>query len=804
MRKNGYTLIEFAVILIIMGVLAVPAAALYANYTKSQRLEQTDRSVTRAKSALGGFRSLYGRYPCPASTTAVRGDPDYGYEDCSGVAPAIITANSNNPALAATPEILIGALPFRALNMDERDAHDGRGNRLSYAVTSILTNEASFTMASGGISVIDENNNSIIAPEHTAHFIVISHGENGLGAHTRAGVISGICPAATLEGENCNNTETFRSAQKQVGFDDNVTYATSLEVSEWQLATANLTNIHLRRLDSLALGVEPGDSLAGAATAEIQESGVGAGDAVVIARDGSVQAAQLCDESETLCFPSHLIGGDVAIGLGMTCPAGEYLVGVQNGLPVCEDEVFFSCPPGQFMAGIDGSGRLICNVLPPDPCPDANITTSCGDIRSIEGTFSGGYRTTFSGKCHMIDPFDMSGMPAEFFDPSIDETNKWARYTMAGAYIATLNAKPRTTMDCGPDASTGLVRDTFQCSAGSWNPTPVIRLQRRADQPFPPFSDVPSVPANRIANVSGAAYNPAAPMSVDPNNTLNNHNCWCREDYTREWWSCGSGSDKIRFTIWKNKCPRTAGSWREAVYTDTLSCSCVPGAEIDYPSCAGHFGVSSDRMVGAIKRTRNYICVGGSRVQDGPAVIDTSDCKCPAKSPNPVITTSTCPLGKTNSFMYEGNTYTNVERIFKNYWSCPLGTPPTPASSATHAGNWTGAALAHVEACTCDSSLTKFEYKPCPDGLTGPPRKYLVRWDCDLDDWEPESKWTLLENSCTTCHWQKPIGTPISSEYKPGKPVGQACTCGTPNGICHEPEGAGSKYWSSCYCAPNG
>lgn len=801
MRKNGYTLIEFAVILIIMGVLAVPAAALYANYTKSQRLEQTDRSITRAKSALGGFRALYGRYPCPASATAVRGDPDYGYEDCSGVAPAIITANSNNPALAATPEILIGALPFRALNMDERDAHDGRGNRLSYAVTSILTNDASFTMGGGGISIIDQNNNTIISPEHTAHFIVISHGENGLGARTRAGVISGICPAAALEGENCNNTETFRSAQQQVGFDDKVAYATRLALSEWQLATANLTDIHLRTLDSLALGISPTASLTGAATAEIRE--IGAGDAVVIARDGSVQAAQLCDDSGTLCFPSHLIGGDVAIGLGMNCPAGEYLVGVQNGLPVCEDEVFFSCPPGQFMAGIDGSGRLICNVLPPDPCPDANITTSCGDIRSIEGTFSGGYRTTFSGKCHMIDPFDMSGMPAEFFDPSIDETNKWARYTMAGAYVATLNAKPRTTMDCGPDASTGLVRDTFQCSAGSWNPTPVIRLQRRADQPFPPFSDVPSVPANRIANVSGAAYNPAAPMSVDPSNTLNNHNCWCREDYTTEWWNCGSGSDKIRFTIWKNKCPRTAGSWREAVYTDALSCSCVPGAEIDYPSCAGHFGVSSDRMVGAIKRTRNYICVGGSRVQDGPAVIDTSDCKCPAKSPNPVITTSTCPLGKTNSFMYEGNTYTNVERIFKNYWSCPLGTPPTPASSAAHAGNWTGAALAHVEPCTCDSSLTKFEYKPCPDGLTGPPRKYLVRWDCDINNWQPEAQWTLLENSCTTCHWQKPLGAPLFSDFRPGSPAGQVCACGTPNGVCHEPEGTGSRYWGGCYCAPN-
>lgn len=799
MRKNGYTLIEFAVILIIMGVLAVPAAALYANYTKSQRLEQTDRSITRAKSALGGFRALYGRYPCPASATAVRGDPDYGYEDCSGVAPAVITANSNNPALTATPEIMIGALPFRTLGIDEKDSHDGRNNRLSYAVTGILTNDASFTMGGGGISIIDQNNNTIITPEHTAHFIVISHGENGLGARTRAGVVSGICPAAALEGENCNNTETFRSAQQQVGFDDKVAYATSLEISEWQLATANLTNIHLRTLDSLALGVGPAASLTGAATAEIRE--IGAGDAVVIARNGSVQAAQLCDDSGTLCFPSHLIGGDITIGLGMRCPAGEYLVGIQNGAPICEAEVFFSCPPGQFMAGIDGSGRLICNVIPPDPCPEATVTTSCGETRSVAAIFSGGNRTTFSGKCHMISPLDVSAFPADFFNPTIDPIFK---FWILRAHIEDLNNQPRTTVDCGPDATLGLVRDTFQCTSGTWRPTPIISLQRLNDHPvFTPFPDIPSVSGLRLANNTGPAYIPTIPRAVDWSNIGTNHSCWCREDYRVVSSSCGLGMTGLQIHIQKHGCPQTSHNWT-TVYSNTDGCGCMPGPVVDYPtSCAAHFGVSSDRMSGSVKRTRNYICVGNSRVLDGPEVIDISNCQCPVKSPNPAITRADCPFGKTNSFMYEGVTYTNTEKIFKNYWSCPLGTPPTPASSAAHAGNWSGPGLAHTEPCTCDSTLTKHEFKPCPEGLTGPPRKYLVRWDCDINNWEPEAKWTLLENSCAACHWQKPIGAPLFSEFRPGKAVGENCTCGIPNGTCYEPEGAGSRYWGNCSCAPN-
>ncbi|MBK9563243.1 MAG: hypothetical protein IPO54_09075 [Micavibrio sp.] len=33
---------------------------------------------------MGTFRSLYGRYPCPASLTVDRNDPKYGREDCEG------------------------------------------------------------------------------------------------------------------------------------------------------------------------------------------------------------------------------------------------------------------------------------------------------------------------------------------------------------------------------------------------------------------------------------------------------------------------------------------------------------------------------------------------------------------------------------------------------------------------------------------------------------------------------------------------------------------------------------------------
>ena len=77
---SGYTLIEFAIAIIIIGLILGPAASLYALYSKNQRIEQTTFAVQQSANAVGGFSSIYGRYPCPARLDAVRGDADYGYE----------------------------------------------------------------------------------------------------------------------------------------------------------------------------------------------------------------------------------------------------------------------------------------------------------------------------------------------------------------------------------------------------------------------------------------------------------------------------------------------------------------------------------------------------------------------------------------------------------------------------------------------------------------------------------------------------------------------------------------------------
>jgi hypothetical protein len=92
----------------------------------------------------------------------------------------------------------------------------------------------------GSIGIVDSNNNSVVTPPYTAHYILISAGQDGVGAYSMHGVMGIPCPApnATLEAYNCQNanfTGQFRktSMTGNAGaytFDDLVTFhATSAQ-----------------------------------------------------------------------------------------------------------------------------------------------------------------------------------------------------------------------------------------------------------------------------------------------------------------------------------------------------------------------------------------------------------------------------------------------------------------------------------------------------------------------------------------------------------------------------------------------
>lgn len=271
--QRGFTLVEMAIVTMIIGLIIAATAQLMTQRQHWLQKQRTETAVATANNAISGFRDTYGRYPCPASLSAVAGDPFYGIEsDCSDVATvaegtgvdaalgyARVVSDPTtlgDPARVVTyfdknlgadvgpvaPRIRIGTLPFKNLNLEETSILDGYGNRIIYAVTEQMAVSDTYEDDDGGIIILNDQGDSIVAPDHSAHFLILSSGENGNGAYTYGGGRL-PCTAGSLESDNCNfdADAIFRFAQTSTRaagnantYDDVITYATQQSTPLWE------------------------------------------------------------------------------------------------------------------------------------------------------------------------------------------------------------------------------------------------------------------------------------------------------------------------------------------------------------------------------------------------------------------------------------------------------------------------------------------------------------------------------------------------------------------------------------------
>lgn len=182
-NEHGFSLLETAIVMVLIGLVIAPAISIYHTQRIKADWDGTEKNVDASVDELGGYRSVYGHYPCPASRTAIPGDVNYGHEDCT-VHPVdtCVGGTCTFTSNIAGQQVLAGSIPFKTLNLQESETYDKYLNRLSYAVTLDLTDSTTFDLAGGGIDIIDKTNVSIITPPNRAHFIVLSHGPNQVGA----------------------------------------------------------------------------------------------------------------------------------------------------------------------------------------------------------------------------------------------------------------------------------------------------------------------------------------------------------------------------------------------------------------------------------------------------------------------------------------------------------------------------------------------------------------------------------------------------------------------------------------------
>lgn len=214
-RAQGFTLIEMAVVLFILGLLIAGLLGPLETQLEARDRQETMNTMTEIIETLYGYAITRGRLPCP--DTDGDGLPDMTTEPFDETTPVASMAQCDGGTDFDDGE---GFLPWVELNVSAGDAW---GNRFRYRVawpqftwpdTNGVCDGADFDLcATGDIAVFtrgDDPSSAGIEGKFSAALannlpaIVISHGRNGFGATSINGVARPTAAGASDENENAD------------------------------------------------------------------------------------------------------------------------------------------------------------------------------------------------------------------------------------------------------------------------------------------------------------------------------------------------------------------------------------------------------------------------------------------------------------------------------------------------------------------------------------------------------------------------------------------------------------------------
>lgn len=240
-RKStaGFSLVEMAIVLAIVGLLLGGLIPTLSAQMESQRINETRKQLDEIQQALIGYAIINGRLPCPAKATLASGLANAGVEATTGNTCACTATgnyNADNTATACTLSTVTGVLPWATLGIKETDAWE---RRYTYRVTRIFADQfaantfgctpgttpaaSSFALCSPGVLDVDSADSGGAVVANNVPAIFLSHGKNGAGAYLSSGTQLAVS-AGDDEAENSNNDNDFVSHNITSDFDDLVVW----------------------------------------------------------------------------------------------------------------------------------------------------------------------------------------------------------------------------------------------------------------------------------------------------------------------------------------------------------------------------------------------------------------------------------------------------------------------------------------------------------------------------------------------------------------------------------------------------
>jgi prepilin-type N-terminal cleavage/methylation domain-containing protein len=214
--QSGFTLIEMAIVLMIVGLLLGGLLVPLTAQMDQRNSIDTQKTLAEIKDALIGFAIANGRLPCPASSTSNGVESPVGGGNCSNFYDGFVPAATLGITSAVDNQ---GNTGF---------AIDAWGNRIRYAVTSANSN--AFTTANGmsttGIASLAPNLLVCSTASTTGSGCSVANSTLTSSPGVPAVIFSTgkTTGTGTDEGDNTDNDRVFVSHTPTPTFDDIVVW----------------------------------------------------------------------------------------------------------------------------------------------------------------------------------------------------------------------------------------------------------------------------------------------------------------------------------------------------------------------------------------------------------------------------------------------------------------------------------------------------------------------------------------------------------------------------------------------------
>lgn len=197
--QAGFSLLELAIVLLILGMIGGLSLPLLTTQLTRTAFLKTRSNQDYVVNALAAFVEKNRRFPCPAEPHRTGAEFGQAQESCR-------------------LEKAKGIIPFKTLGISETYACDGFKRLMTYVVEPELTKRQINPQeeAGGVISIRSENGFPLIpVPKKTEKnpnyiaFILISHGESGVGAYLGKGQTGKIAGSSLSPHKRENSDDNF-------------------------------------------------------------------------------------------------------------------------------------------------------------------------------------------------------------------------------------------------------------------------------------------------------------------------------------------------------------------------------------------------------------------------------------------------------------------------------------------------------------------------------------------------------------------------------------------------------------------